>query len=317
MKKLYIFLLILCLIFGDCIGISYICNAEVNNETSNNTTVTDRLERIKKKGVLTVASSNNPPYSFIDPKTGELTGIGGDSINEVAKLLGINKVEMKYVPFDKLFTQIQEDDDIDMIVDATYITDERKKLVSFTDPWYKDYDIFVVPKVSKISFKEDLKNEVIGVQSGSVDVPFVEKLKQEGAIKDYVLFPNQLELLSAVNYGKVAAGTSDAITFPYLLLQNKYLYLKEVYEDPSKPNLSGEIAASVRHSDTNLLNAVNEKVDELKRDKTFSKILKKYGLDDSYIIPPSTTSSEASNIYKTPLIISCWKFSAFGFLKIE
>lgn len=317
MKKFHIFLLILSLLVGDCTGMSYICNAHVNDETSNNTTVTDRLERIKKKGVLTIASSNNAPYSFIDTKTGKLTGIDGDIINEVAKLLGINKVEMKYVPFDKLFTQIQEDDDIDMIVDATYITDERKKLVSFTNPWYKDYDIFVTPKISKITFKEDLKNEVIGVQTGTIDVPFAEKLKQEGAIKDYILFPNQLELLSAVNYGKVAAGISDAINFPYLLQQNKNLYLKAVYEDPSKPDLPGETAAAVRHSDTNLLNAVNEKVDELKRDKTFSKILKKYGLDDSYIIPPSTTSSEASNIDKTPLIISCWKFSAFRYLKIE
>lgn len=286
MKKLHIFILILSILVVDCIGMSYICNAEVNNITVN-----DRLERIKKKGVLTIASSNNQPYSFIDPETGKLTGIDGDIINEVAKLLGINKVEMKYVPFDKLFTQIQEDDDIDMIVDATYITDERKKLVSFTDPWYRDYDIFVTPKVSKITFKEDLKNDVIGVQSGTIDVPFAEKLKQEGTIKDYILFPDQLELLSAVNSGKIAAGISDAIVFPYLVQQNKNLYLKSIYEDPSKLDLLGETGAAVRHNDTNLLNAVNAKVNELKRDKTFSKILKKYGVDDSYIIPPTTTWS--------------------------
>lgn len=289
MKKFYVFLLIFSILLVDCIGIPYICKAKVsNNPCSNNAPKTDRLERIKKKGVLTISSSNNPPYSFINSNTGELTGIDGDIITEVAKRLGINKVQMKYVPFDKLFTEIQQDDEIDMIVDATYITDERKKFVSFTNPWYKDYDIFVVPKFSKLQFKEDLKNEVIGVQSGTVDVSFAEKLKQEGRIKDFVLFPSQQELLSAINSGKIPAGISDAINFPYLLQQNKTLLLRELYEDPAKPDIPGETAAGIRHEDTNLLNAVNEKVDGLKRDKTFSEILKKYGVNDSFIIPPST-----------------------------
>lgn len=194
---------------------------------------------------------------------------------------------MKYVPFDKLFTQIQEDDDIDMIVDGTYITDERKKIVSFTDPWYKDYDVFITPKVSKIQFKEDLKNKVIGVQSGTTDVPYAEKLKQEGLIKDFIIFPNQAELLSAVSYGKVPSGLIDSITFKYLLQQNKDLYLKAIYVDPSKADIPDEIGAGIRHNDINLLNEVNAKIDELKRDKTLSKILEKYGLNDSYIIPPT------------------------------
>lgn len=59
----------------------------------------------------------------------------------------------------------------------------------------------------------------------------------------------------------------------------------------------------VRYSDINLLNVVNEKVDELKRDKIFFKILKKYGLDDSYIILLLIILSEVSNIDKILLII--------------
>lgn len=256
----------------------------MNNLTFNKTTIPDRLERIKSKGVLTIASSNNPPYSFIDPKSGNLTGIDGDIITEVAKRLGINKVEIKYVPFDKLFTQIQVDDDIDMIVDATYITDERKKLVSFTNPWYKDYDIIVTPKISKITFLEDLKNVTLGVQVGTIDVDYAQMLKDQGVIKDFILFQDQKELLSAINTGKIDAGISDVINFPYELQQDKTLYLKALHEN-NAPTILGETAAATRHSDKNLLNAVNEKVDEMKKDKTFSKILKKWGLDDSFIIP--------------------------------
>lgn len=289
MKKLYRLLLIFNFFIFQWINIPYICDAKVTQNSvsgPNDTTSTNRLERIKEKGVLTIVSSNNPPYSFLDPKTGEVTGIDGDIITEVSKRLGINKVEMKYAPFDKLFTAILEDDEIDMIVDATYITEERKKYVSFTNPWYKDYDIFVVPQLSKIQFKEELKDAVVGVQSGTIDEPFAEKLKQEGKIKDFVLFSNQPELLEAVNYSKVDAGISDAINFPYLLKQYESLRLRELYEDPAKVALPGKTAAAVRPCDTALLNAVNEKVNEMKWDKTFEKILAKYGVNESLIIPP-------------------------------
>jgi len=283
MKKIFSSLLIFSIFIVNCIGITGICNAKIsNNVIIYNTNIADRLQRIKNKGVLTIASSNNAPFSFIDTETGKLTGIDGDIITEVAKLLGINKVEMKYVPFDKLFTQIQDDDDIDMIVDGTYITDERKKLVSFTNPWYKDYGIIVTPKISKLVFKEDLKNTILGVQSGTVDVPVAEQFKKEGIIKDFILFPSEIELLLAVNDGKISGGIEEAVGFSYLIEQNKNLYLKAIPLD-----IFGEIGAGVRQGDTTLLNAVNEKIDELKKDKTLSKILKKYGLNDSFIIPPS------------------------------
>lgn len=44
------------------------------------------------------------------------------------------------------------------------------------------------------------------------------------------------------------------------------------------------MAAAVRQSDTTLLNAINTQINEMKRDKTISQILKKYGLYDSYIV---------------------------------
>lgn len=103
MKKFYIFLLILSLFVGDCIGMFCICNVVVNDEIFNNIIVIDRLERIKKKGVLIIVLFNNVLYSFIDLKIGKFIGIDGDIINEVVKFFGINKVEMKYVLFDKLF----------------------------------------------------------------------------------------------------------------------------------------------------------------------------------------------------------------------
>ncbi|MDS0526989.1 ABC transporter substrate-binding protein [Clostridium sp. SHJSY1] len=287
MKRFQICFLTLILFFIDCINSSYICNAKINiSPTPNSTVAIDRLEKIKQKGVLTIVSSNNPPFSFLDSETGKLTGIDGDIITEVAKRLGVNKVEMKITTFDKLFTEILADDEIDMIVSGIYITEPRKEYVNFSTPWYKDYDIFVVPELSNIQFMSQLKDKVVGALAGAVDEPYVRKLKEEGIIKDFILFSNQPELLNAVNSGKVVIGISDAITFPYLLQKDKKLRLRSLNEIPIAPDIMGEVAAGIRHEDTTLLSAVNEKINEMKRDKTFSQIVKKYGVNENSIIPP-------------------------------
>lgn len=252
----------------------------------NNNNVEDRLEKIREKGVLTVASSNDEPASFIDSKTKQLTGIDGDIITQVAKRLGVDKVQIKEVPFESLFNQIQIDDDIDVIADGTYVTDDRREKVLFTNKWYKDFDTIITPKVSKIVFKEDLKNaSVIGVPVGTVMEEVAQKLKNEGMIKDIILFPNQNELLEAVNAGKVDAGISDAITVSYALSQNKSLYIKILSENEYTPENPRQVAAAVRKSDVTLVNAINEIVDDMKKKGTIVNILEKYGLDERFYIP--------------------------------
>ena len=96
MQKMYKKLLILIIIVVNCIGMMAWFSAESSNaEISNNVGTKDRLEAIKEKGVLTVASSNDVPFAYIDPKTKEFTGIDAEIMQEVAKQLGINKVEMR------------------------------------------------------------------------------------------------------------------------------------------------------------------------------------------------------------------------------
>ncbi|WP_392485958.1 substrate-binding periplasmic protein [Haloimpatiens sp. FM7315] len=175
-----------------------------------------------------------------------------------------------------VLTELNTNEDIDMIVDGMRITDERKKEVLFTDVWYRDSDAIVVPKFSKIIDKRDLKNSVIGAREGTLALELAQKWQKEGLIKELKLFKSQSELLSAVNTGKVDAIIMDSSAASYILPKDRTLYLKTltIYE----PEIFGDGAAAVRKSDTTLANAVNEKIDEMKNDKTFFKILEKYGL---------------------------------------
>ena len=86
-----------------CIGLLAGCGASgASSGAADSSKAKDTLEAAKEKGVLTVASSNDAPFAFMDAKTNEFTGIDAEIIGEVAKRLGINKVEMKQIPFENL-----------------------------------------------------------------------------------------------------------------------------------------------------------------------------------------------------------------------
>ena len=255
------------------------CSANVpNNKMSK-----DRLEIIKEKGVLVVASSNDAPFAYIDPKTKEFTRIDAEIIREAAKRLGIKKVEMKQIPFDDLLNQLNNDDSIDIVASGMYVTDARKKEALFTNIFYKESEAIITPKVSKIVFKEDFKNAVIGAQVGTAFLDLANKWKAEGVVKDVVSFKNQNDLLSAVSTKKIDAAITDSIFASYMIFRSN-LYLRVLPPTDYTPESPGKIAAAVRKNDITLAKAINEKIDEMKYDKTIPEILEKYGLNSSYFV---------------------------------
>ena len=101
-------LLVLIIIVINCIGIMISFGAGISNaETSSNVNTKDRLEKIKEKGVLTIASSNDIPFAYIDPKSNKFKGIDAEIITEVAKRLKINKVEHERSSISKFIRTIK------------------------------------------------------------------------------------------------------------------------------------------------------------------------------------------------------------------
>jgi len=283
MKKMRKKLLVLIIVVVNCIGIMFGCSAAASDTAILiNGNVKDRLEIIKEKGVLTVASSNDIPFAFIDPKTNEFTGIDAEIILEVARRLGINKVEIKQVLFENLFKELNNNDDIDMVTDGLYVTDERKKEALFTNIWYKEPEAILTRKVSRIVSKEDLKNAVVGVQLGTEFVELAQKWQKDDLVKEVRIFGGKSELLLALNTGDIDASITDSVIASYILSTDNGLYLKVL--ESYKPEIPGMVAAAVRKNDTTLADAVNKKIDEMKEDRTLIIILKKYRLNENNFV---------------------------------
>ena len=265
-----------------CIGLLAGCGASgASNGGADSSKSKDTLAVAKEKGVLTVASSNDAPFAFMDVKTNEFTGIDAEIIGEVAKRLGINKVEMKQIPFENLLIELNNNS-VDMVTDGMYVKDERKKLAKFTNIWYKEGEAIIIPKNSKIASKDDLKNAVLGGQKGTAFLETAQKWQQAGLVKEVKVFGSQSELMLAVNTGKIDACITDGAVAGYTLSQDSSLSLKIL--SPYKAEAAGMIAAAVRKNDTALVDAVNEKIDEMKKDGTILKLLKKYGMNDDNFV---------------------------------
>lgn len=168
-----------------------------------------------------------------------------------------------------------------MAANEIFITPDREAIVSFTQPLYIGSEVVIVPKASKINFKSDLKNAVVGTEKGTKFVDLVQDWKKNNLIKDVLSFNNTFELLNAINNGKVDAGVSDSAIVNYTL-KNEKLFLKTLTD--YTPELRLPIGIAVKKKDITLLNTLNKIIDEMKADGTLYAILVENGIDKKNMI---------------------------------
>jgi polar amino acid transport system substrate-binding protein len=81
------------------------------------------------------------PFEFGDPP---YTGFDVELVNEIGKRLGL-EVEFKKTAFDTIFRDVAQNR-FDMVASASTITDDRKKTVNFSAPYFNSDQAIVVRK---------------------------------------------------------------------------------------------------------------------------------------------------------------------------
>jgi len=137
----------------------------------------DILDKIKKSGKLVVGTSADyPPYEFrpiADDDT--IYGMDIDIANEIAKELGV-KLEIKEIIFSRLFDAVNAGK-IDLIIAGLSPTEKRKRIVDFSDSYYKALQNMLIRKkdTGKIKSLEDLRGKKVGTQKGSIQEELVKQ----------------------------------------------------------------------------------------------------------------------------------------------
>lgn len=96
-----------------------------------------------------------PPFEFLDTATNTYTGVDMDILAAVAEDQGF-EYEVKNEGFDASMGAVQSGQADGMIAGMT-ITDERKQTFDFSDGYFEDGQILVVPADSTVKTVEDLK----------------------------------------------------------------------------------------------------------------------------------------------------------------
>lgn len=170
------------------------------------------VAEVKKKGVLVLGTDPTfAPFEFKGPG-GEVQGFDIDIARAVAKDLGV-RLEIRSVGFGALMPQAVTSGRVDMAMSGITITPERAKVVSFSAPYYRSAQVFIVRggNPGKFTYPSDVKGKTIGVQANTTgQYAAGDLLKPKGAtIKVYDDFAAGL---ADVRAGRIAALIGDAPT---------------------------------------------------------------------------------------------------------
>lgn len=215
--------------------------------------------------VLRVATDATfPPMEYIE--NGKYTGFDVELVEAVGAKMG-KKVEWTSIDFKGLIPGLISKR-YEMAVSAIYITDERKKVVDFTEPYFAGGLVAMV-KEGNTSIKSpaDLNGKKVSVQVGTKSVSYVkEKYPQVQLVE---VEKNQ-EMFNLVDIGRAeAAVTGKPAAFQYTRTRPGLKVLPEQLT-------TEEYGMAVRKDTPELTKAVNAALQQLKADGSYAKLVAKW-----------------------------------------
>lgn len=214
------------------------------------------------------------PFEFKDSDQ-VYKGLDVDIINEVAKRSGW-KMNQSFPGFDAAVNAVQSGS-ADALMAGTTITEARKQVFTFSDPYFDTKIIVATTKANKISSYEDLKGKTVGVKNGTTSQTFLEENKNKYGFSIKTFDTGDL-MYNSLATGSVNAVMDDEAVIQYAIQQGQDLSL----DIPGEP--IGSFGFSVKKGSKYeyLVDDFNKALAEMKEDGTYETIMNKwFGSSDS------------------------------------
>lgn len=230
----------------------------------------NHLEKIKQaKKMVVGTSADYPPFESVDAN-GKFVGFDIDLINEIGKRMGV-EIELVDMPFDSLIAAVQEGK-IDISVSSFNYTEERDKVVDFTDAYYRAEDGFLVAEnfAGTIAKPEDAAQYKVGVQTGTTaDGWGTDNLLNAGLMAEDNYFRYERADQAAMD---LKSGRIDVLIMDYIpaqALAKNMGSLKVVYHAEVS---TGPVNIVVPQGDVELTKALNEIIAAMQTDGFIEQI---------------------------------------------
>ncbi len=205
-----------------------------------------------------------PPMEFVEHD--KRTGFDIELVEALAKAMG-KQVEWVDIDFKGLIPGLVSKR-FDMAVSAIYITDERKKVVDFTDPYYAG-GLVAMTKSGNTAIKklQDLNGKKVTVQVGTKSVGYLQEHYPK--VQRIEVEKNQ-EMFNLVDIGRAdAAVTGKPAAYQYVRTRPGLRVLEEQLT-------TEEYGMALRKDTPELTKAVNAALAKLKADGTYAAIVRKW-----------------------------------------
>lgn len=228
-----------------------------------------RIDQIKKNGKLVLATGDYRPFEYHDEKTNKVVGYDIDLAEAIAKKIGV-PLEVKEMQFTSLIPTIQNGQ-ADLVIAAMYITDQRKEVVDFADP-YMDTGMVLVVKAGDTAIKsvKDLDGKVVGVKTGATSEKVAQDLKAQGANITIKSYKETVDYLLDMENGRLDASIND------LLNQLEYNKTHPNVKIVGDPFTKASLGIAVKKGDKELTDLVNTVLKEMKQNGEADKLYQKW-----------------------------------------
>jgi polar amino acid transport system substrate-binding protein len=242
--------------------------AGCSSDSGGGKTTVKGVPLVKAGQLTTCTHLPYPPFqSEVD---GKVQGFDVSLIDLVAKDLGV-KQEIVDTPFENFKTgAFLNSEQCDLAAAGMTITEERKKNVDFSDPYFEATQAVLVDKKSGVTSLADVKakGKKLGAQAQTTGEEYA---KSKGF--DPVSFESSDAVLSGLRSGQVQAVVID---YPVVQGWLKDKANADTFKVVDNLNTGEQYGFTVKKGNTKLLAAINKAIKGAKADGTYKKLYEQW-----------------------------------------
>ncbi len=239
-------------------------SSEAASSEAASETETAELSTVEPGKLIMSTNAAFPPYEMTTD-SGEFEGIDIETAQAIADKLGL-ELQIDDMDFDAALLAVQQGK-ADMVMAGVTVTDERQNVMDFTDSYATGIQSIIVKEDSDIASVDDLAGKKIGTQRGTTGYLYCS---DDFGDENVVAYDNGLTAVQMLNNGQVDCVVIDNAPAKEFIAANPGLKLLDTaYVEES-------YAIGVGKGNTELKDAINTALEELKADGTLQVIVDKY-----------------------------------------
>lgn len=239
-------------------------SSEAASSEAASETETAELSTVEPGKLIMSTNAAFPPYEMTTD-SGKFEGIDIETAQAIADKLGL-ELQIDDMDFDAALLAVQQGK-ADMVMAGVTVTDERQNVMDFTDSYATGIQSIIVKEDSDIASVDDLAGKKIGTQRGTTGYLYCS---DDFGDENVVAYDNGLTAVQMLNNGQVDCVVIDNAPAKEFIAANPGLKLLDTaYVEES-------YAIGVGKGNTELKDAINTALEELKADGTLQAIVDKY-----------------------------------------